>query len=121
MAPHNTISAQEDSADLVRDLELVSENIVKAWDGTYGPSSYDFLRQWCSEDYKMDWHGDYNLRLTETLDQHMMQLDVLKKVNPAWRMNAYNFTAVLDREGTAAMVMFTSGMWLIAFCTFLVT
>ncbi|KAK4505197.1 hypothetical protein PRZ48_003160 [Zasmidium cellare] len=45
---------------------------------------------------------------TRTLEEHLQSLRMLKKVNPAWRVDPFNFTVDLQEGGREAIVWLTS-------------
>ena len=92
-------------------LEDLSASLLQAWDGSLGPNSNDFIRQYSATDF-----ANLNRTWTESpfsyarnLEEHIKILDEVKRVNPDWRVNAFNFTAQLGRDKRSAVVWFTSG------------
>ncbi|KAF2483427.1 hypothetical protein BDY17DRAFT_310436 [Neohortaea acidophila] len=98
-------------ADIARHLECLSELIVGSWDESNGYRAREIMPRHCpatfqTEFISMDFGAWPHL---PALEDYLKHCDNLRLVNPAWRMNAYNFSAFVDRELQTAVVWFTSG------------
>lgn len=92
-------------------LEL-SDKLLRAWDGSLGPDSNDFMRQYCVTNFRM-----LNVSATihespfpamVTLEEAIEEFRRKQMSRPGWRVMATNFSVDLDRQRECAVVWFTS-------------
>lgn len=92
-------------------LESLTSLLMDAWDGSAGPTSYDIIRRHCTPDFQMvntNFH-ESPFPASSSLEEHLDVLTDLKRRNPAWKVHAYNVSAVVDEAHNHAVVWFTSG------------
>lgn len=74
------------------------------------PLSYDILRYHIAPDFSMvsmTLH-ECSVPSAESLEEHLANVRALKRVNPAWVVGGYNFTARMEENEKHVIVWFTS-------------
>ena len=94
-----------------RYLEELSAALVNAWDLSRGSDSIDLIRKHTAPDFanKGKTLHENPAAYSGDLEDFIAKMKTLKRLNPDWRVNAFNFTAILERGQQTAVIWFTSG------------
>lgn len=92
-------------------LERISALLGLAWEGSLGPDSDKIIRLYMAPDFTNQAQSFHEnpFPYTRNLEDHIKTLDALRRANPAWRTDCFNFTASVHYDSGHAVVWFTSG------------